>query len=103
MEEFREPSHGAIPGPSQPRGAGVTFDSAGYPWDGQDRGVFSRVLLADGDDLEALLAVIVPAVARACPTLSSLVVSTSRMSDEILTNRRARLLLTSRVTVTRGG
>ena len=43
-------------------------------------------LLADGDDLEALLAVIVPAVARACPTLSSLVVSTSRMSDEILTN-----------------
>ena len=48
LEEFREPSHGAIPGPSRSRSAGATFGSAGYPWDGQDRGVFSRVALTRG-------------------------------------------------------
>ena len=30
LEEFREPSHGAIPGPSRSRSAGATFGSAGY-------------------------------------------------------------------------
>ena len=42
LEEFREPSHGAIPGPSRSRSAGAPFGSAGYPWDREDWGAFSR-------------------------------------------------------------
>ena len=37
------PHPNAIPGPSRSRRAGAKFRSAGYPWDGQDRVVFSRV------------------------------------------------------------
>ena len=43
LEEFRERSHGAIPGASRSRSVGATFGSAGSSWDRDDWGVFSRV------------------------------------------------------------